>query len=57
VGLLFVIKVFLSKIYKGQKVDSKLSNSPINKCANKLDSSQKKKYKWPITTGRNVHLF
>jgi hypothetical protein len=44
-----------SEYIKSSKIlNTKRTNNPINKWAKESDSSEKKKYEWPITTGKIV---
>jgi hypothetical protein len=48
---LFIDKEFISRIYKElQKLNTKRTNNPTYKKANKLHRHLSKKYKWPINT-------
>jgi hypothetical protein len=48
-------KWLISRIYKKlRKLNTKIINNKINKWKNELNSFQKKKYKWPIITWKNI---
>jgi hypothetical protein len=47
-------KELISRIYRGQKLDTKINNS-IAKLANKLNNSQKK-YRWLINSQTNFNI-